>query len=549
MSWSMPYAPPAVARAPDFDLARALASPSFTPGQRDAAALVELVVGGEDPAATRATAALAKLGDAGRAAIETRLSGRGSIGPAALEDTGELGDAATARLVRALGHLARGGDAAARASVLARASDPHVRVRRAAIAALGKLGGDDARDALIARWDAADVTPDERRALAEALGKVGGDAALKRLQHGAPTGDAELERRRKQAMLIATRDQKRAEPSRLRVDRTQVEPYDIVLRTRAGLAPLVVEELERTPLGVNATTRDDATAVLRGLKIAWQDLYASRLWVSAAYEFPLQPGDTLVDRIVTTMRARAVRVHLTSLTEGPIRYRLGFPQGHRRSVVWKVAHELSHAYLNDPTDTLWDILVDEERGVLQASPRNVPDPRFAWRVADVPAASHPTVAAALAFVAGTRDGDRVWDPFVGSGAELIERAARGPVASLAGTDVDDRALAAAQQNLAAAGLTATLANADARTYRAGPVDLILTNPPLGSRVQLDAAALLEQALPHFAKQLAPRGRLVWITPAPRRTSPVAEQLGLVRTRQIYVDLGGVRGTLERWEKR
>jgi tRNA G10 N-methylase Trm11 len=182
-------------------------------------------------------------------------------------------------------------------------------------------------------------------------------------------------------------------------------------------------------------------------------------------------------------------------------------------------------------------------------PRDLDDPRFDYRTHTVPASSHPTIAAALARIAGVRADDVVWDPFVGSGAELIERAKLGAVTSLAGSDVDDRALAAAQQNLDAAGITATLANADARTHRAGPVDLIITNPPLGSRVQLDAAALLEQALPHFAQQLAPGGRLVWITPAPRRTSPIAERLGLVRTRQLYVDLGGVRGTLERWERR
>ena len=80
------------------------------------------------------------------------------------------------------------------------------------------------------------------------------------------------------------------------------------------------------------------------------------------------------------------------------------------------------------------------------------------------------------------------------------------------------------------------------------MDLIITNPPLGSRVQLDAAALLESALPHLAGRLAPGGRLVWITPAPRRTGPVAERLGLRRARELPVDLGGVRGQLERWER-
>jgi len=97
-------------------------------------------------------------------------------------------------------------------------------------------------------------------------------------------------------------------------------------------------------------------------------------------------------------------------------------------------------------------------------------------------------------------------------------------------------------------VTATLVLADARTHAPGPVDAIVTNPPLGSRVQVDARALLAEALPSFARQLAPGGRLVWITPAPRATGPIAERLGLRLVRSLAIDLGGVRGQLERWDR-
>jgi tRNA (guanine6-N2)-methyltransferase len=158
------------------------------------------------------------------------------------------------------------------------------------------------------------------------------------------------------------------------------------------------------------------------------------------------------------------------------------------------------------------------------------------------------VAAALARVAGVGDGDRVWDPFVGAGAELVERALLGPTKTLLGSDLDEGALTAARENLAAAGLTATLEHADARTHAPGPVDLIITNPPLGARLRGDAGGLLAACLPHFARQLASGGRLVWITPAMRKTQPVAEHSGLRLTRALEVDLGGVRGRLERWVK-
>jgi tRNA G10 N-methylase Trm11 len=158
------------------------------------------------------------------------------------------------------------------------------------------------------------------------------------------------------------------------------------------------------------------------------------------------------------------------------------------------------------------------------------------------------VAAAIARVGGARAGDRVWDPFCGAAAELVECARLGAVASLHGSDVDASALDAARANVAAAGVAATLAIADARADGPDAVELIVTNPPLGSRVHIDAAQLLCDALPNLARRLAPGGRLAWITPSARRTGPAAERAGLRRTFATSVDLGGVRGTLERWER-
>jgi len=533
-----------MARKSDFDLAAELAKPSFTPAQRDAPALVELVVGGEDPAAERAAVALAALGDAGRAAIEARLAGNAKIPDEAL-DAGELSAGATARLVGALGLGARRGDAIARSAVLARSRDPEVRVRRAAILALGKLGGDDARDALLARWDAHDVTPDERRALAEALGKVGGDAALTRLRALDPGDDAELARRRDRALLMADRTAKRGDESSIATDVPPPSALAVRLRCKSGLAPLLREELGT--LGIAAVANRDDSVDLT-LDRPWSTLYRSRLWMSGAIRMPLASDEP--PAIVDAITAPRVRELLRAWTRGPIRWRLSFIKGHKRAVVWNVAKDVTARapeLVNDPTQTTWDIHVDE--GALELSPRRADDPRFAWRVTEVAAASHPTVAAALAFVAGARDTDRVWDPFVGSGSELVERAQRGRFGSLLGTDLDDAALIAAHENLESAKVTAVLTNADARSFAPGPVDLIITNPPLGSRVKVDAAKLLVDALPNFARQLAPDGRLVWITPATKRTTPVAEKLGLHLAQTYAVDLGGVRGQLERWDRR
>jgi hypothetical protein len=509
-----------VARAPGFDLARELARPSFTPSVRDVPAIVELLVAGNDHAA----AALARLGEPAARAIDARM------------DTAD--EAGRARLVGALGRL---GDASA---VLARLHDGSPRVRRAAALAAGKLGGEEARAALLARWDAQGVTPDERRALAEALGKVGGEPALARLRALDPGGDAELARRRDRALLMAERDAGRDASSEVASDVAPPAPVTVRLYTKPGLGVVLAEEAAQR--GLPPLASSDVSIDVR-LDRPWSALYASRLWASAGIRVALSSQDP--GAIAHALVAPAVRALLAAWTRGPIRWRLGFSSGHRRAVVWSVARAVADAapeLVNDPQQTTWDVLVAGD--ALELSPRRIADPRFAWRVADIPAASQPSVAAALAFIAGAKDGDRVWDPFVGAGGELIERARLGAFGTLAGSDLADPALAAARANLAAAGLTATLALADARTHSPGAVDLVITNPPLGSRVAVDAARLLADTLANIARQLAPGGRLVWITPAPGKTGPVAERLGLRRTRALPIDLGGVRGQLERWDR-
>lgn len=548
-----------MARAPEFDLAKELGKPSFTPAQRDAPALVELVIADHDKAA----AAVAALGEAGRRALEARLApiAAGAAAPGDAARAGDLEEAARARIVAALGLLARAGDAAARATVLARLADPGVRVRRAAIAALGKLSPlaatepgavAEARAALLSRWDAGDASADEKRTLVEALGKLGGPEVRARLATLAPGDDAELARRRDRARLMADRDAGRAAPSAIVTSVGGLGRWPVRLHCKAGLGPLLAEEV--AALGLRITARDDAWLETRCER--YEELYRARLWSHAGVRVPLARVEARDEAaaIVAALTSPDVRSLLRAMTAGAIRWRLGVPTGHRRALVWRVARDvtaIAPELVNDPSQTTWDVLLDDgdarAAAVLELVPRQAADPRFAWRVAEVPAASHPTVAAALAFAAGAHAGDRVWDPFCGSGAELVERARLGPC-TLLGTDVDATALAAARQNLAAAGVTATLALADARTHAPGSQDLVITNPPLGSRVQVDAAALLGAALPGLARALAPNGRLVWITPASRKTTPVAEQLGLRKTRDLSIDLGGVRGRLERWER-
>ena len=586
-----------MARSTDFDLAKELVRKGFTPGQRDIAGLIALVRA-DEATAQRAAPALATLGEAARTALLT------AIEDATVEEGG------AARLVSALGLLARAADDAAKDALVARLADPRVRVRRAAIVALGKLGatrsrestqapvvelraGDRRRDesrsedapapvlelregdrrtearrdgdglaaartALLARWDATDVPPDEKRALAEALGKLGGDAARTRLEALDATEDRELARRRDRAILVADREAQRGETSTIATDLAPpAGPLRVRLGCRAGVAPLLVEEITAV-LGVKPVpVRDDAVEL--SLDKPWAWLFASRLWASAAIRIS-DPGlraakgepAALTVAITKAILSRPVRALMTAWTRGPVRWRLSLARGHQRAVVWNVARDVTAAapeMINDPSQTTWDIFVDDAEGALELVPRRMDDPRFAYRVAEVPAASHPTVAAALVRLALLQPRDRVWDPFCGSGVELVEAARRGVGGALVGTDVAAEALAAATQNLAAAEVTAQLALGDARSHEPGAIDAIVTNPPLGSRVHVDAGALLAASAVHFARVLAPGGRLVWITPQWRRTSPAVEAAGFSLARDLHVDLGGIRGRMERWIRR
>jgi 23S rRNA G2445 N2-methylase RlmL len=247
---------------------------------------------------------------------------------------------------------------------------------------------------------------------------------------------------------------------------------------------------------------------------------------------------------------------IEAIASGPtVRYRIEWLGGRHRGAVLRAARgaaRLAPSLLNDPSRRDLEVVVEDRAGRIEVELRpRLPDPRFAWRVADVPAASHPTIAAALARIAGARDDDVVWDPFVGSAGELVERARLGPLRRLHGSDLDPRALAAARANLAAAGVEATLEQGDALALAPSGVTLILTNPPLGRRVhrRADLGELLERFVAHAARVLAPGGRVVWISPSPERTLAAAKRARLFGETLGPVDLGGFDGWLQRFEKR
>ena len=165
------------------------------------------------------------------------------------------------------------------------------------------------------------------------------------------------------------------------------------------------------------------------------------------------------------------------------------------------------------------------------------------------------MAACMARLAGRIENEVVWDPFCGSGLELIERALLGGVRSLYGTDLSEEAIAITRENLAAAQVNVGQSKfvcCDFRDYerlaglRPGSATLVITNPPLGKRVPVpNMRGLIEDLFIASARVLRPGGRLVFVNPLQAKCP--CPSLALQSRRMV--DFGGFNCWLEKYQSR
>lgn len=551
-----------------------LRQPSYTPPRRALDGLLARYLDADDPVDERmiATGLRRTAADAFAAAL-TRLP--------------QTGRPARARLVTLAGRLLAAiveqkGLAAPISDFVPLIFDEDSTAARQAISGLGRLPPLVAplvEPALLERFSRTQ-DPADLRALAETLGKLGGRDSLKALRS---IRDAEplLSQIVERAVLRIERSVDRPETTTplIRIDRQLPASCRVVLRCRAGLTAILVEELRARGLVTNASQLEsrepDATQSSSDpfgrVSFAWSrpvsTLFAARTWTSLAFALPVQPASGSDDDLARTVAAALydpqTRALFAALVDGgPVRYRLHFADGgHRRAAVFRIAAAVAKQapeLLNDPKSSPFHVeIFDRQRNspiAIELVPR-LDDPRFAYHLHDVPAASHPPIAAALTRLAEAGRDDVVWDPFVGSGTELLEFAKTTTCRRLIGTDLDDEALASAQKNIAAAAIserdvTLSLHKADALTF-APPVrpTRIVTNPPMGRRTRPGQLSTFLAAFVERAAALLPsRGRLVWITPQPRLTTPKARSCGLRLLSARPVDLHGFWGSLEVWEK-
>ena len=516
---------------PASELAPRLDDPGFTPGSGHFEHLFELLAAASREDAAQVERVLSRGGERALEAVLARLPNAEAT--------------LRARLVNVLGRLADPRAAAALRSALA---DPDPRVARRAASALGKLEHDPASDqALQAAWQQADSA--FKRSLAEALGKVGGPEARALLAAEA-SDDPELRRIVGKALLLVERRSTRDSASTIALDVPLGTPLAVLARCRAGLAELLVDELR--PLGPARVTGEHLVELPFAGTLG--ELFIARTALDFAVRLELG-GDArqaLPEAVARTLAGATAQRVLAAWTRGSPRYRLSFSSGgHRRALVFRIAETIGRAVptlVNDPRAASWELVVVERDSGSHVAlvPLAFEDPRFTYRSRDVRAASHPTIAAALARTAGARPDDVVWDPFLGSGLELVERATLGPFRRLLGSDLDPTALDAARSNLTAAGVDAELRLGDATSLAVDGVTLILTNPPMGRRLARDRSlgTLLDAFVRHAARTLVAGGRLVWLSPLPARTREAAKNAGLRVISGRMVDMGGFDAELQ-----
>jgi tRNA G10 N-methylase Trm11 len=156
----------------------------------------------------------------------------------------------------------------------------------------------------------------------------------------------------------------------------------------------------------------------------------------------------------------------------------------------------------------------------------------------------------MARLAGPFPNENVWDPFCGSGLELIERARLGGVSTVLGTDLSPAAIEATLANWRAARISGVRTNFVQKDFRdflkipgciPGSISLLITNPPLGKRVPIpNLRGLLQELFDLASVALRPGGRMVWVNPLKIKPADPSLHLEFQQT----VDLGGFACRLE-----
>ena len=441
--------------------------------------------------------------------------------------------------------------------------DPAEKVRRYAMAAIPKIGAGQREEKELLALLRKTTNDREKKFLGQTLAKIGGSATLAVVSRvrGLP-GHTEQKVKANVARI------ERPSVIRMHSNFSQFSGLRINLRCRRGLEKILAEEVEERSGKQGKfkiiSVRGSVGTVAPAGQFTLADIYAFRCFATAGFVLgTVQAGGDAetIEKLASIIVSPLSYNILTTFTDGSLRYRLEFiARGHQRGAVRQIAgraYAMNPAILNDSHCALWEIdIYPAGQGAMSVElrPRLSPDLRYYYRTDDIPAASHPPLAACMARLAGKAIDDIVWDPFCGSGLELIEKTLLGGVKSIYGTDLSSEAVAIAKANFAASKeklVQASFAISDFRNFTRvqglGPasVTLIITNPPMGRRVRVpNLSGLIADLFAVAAAALKPGGRLVFANPL--QIEPRDPSLKL-QFRQV-IDLGGFDCRLEKYLK-
>jgi hypothetical protein len=441
------------------------------------------------------------------------------------------------RLAFLLGRFAADGelDSHRRSVLIAALRDEDWKVRRNAAVSLGRLAHREAAEPLLARLAIEDHEA-VRPSLFLALGRTASADRLPTLRQIAGRSDKEREAAVKMIDSIMGRSGIRA-----RIIEDQPVARDVVLElwTRDGVADIAANEANAAGLDAAVVTRGRVRLRARA---SFSDLFRVR---SALFPvIVLESGRPFDDPRGTGRQfaSSAAAAALRALTTGKITYRLTVAAASDR---WPRRRDWIREFVracpdfeNKATAYAWDVIVRPtgRTTIVGARPAAVANHRFAYRLRDIPASIHPTLAAAAVRLVVASPDDVVVDPFCGSGTLLAERAILGPYRMLQGIDNQPQAIDAATTNLQ--GLTSVeLICDDAAALAELPSPhVIVTNPPYGRRIggEREARALHLQLDELARRVLQPGGHLVVFRP-PKFDTPN----GLTLVSRHQVDAGGI----------
>ena len=156
-----------------------------------------------------------------------------------------------------------------------------------------------------------------------------------------------------------------------------------------------------------------------------------------------------------------------------------------------------------------------------------------------PVSLHPRYARALVNLARVKPGDRVADPFCGTGGILIEAGLVG--ARVYGSDLDPRMSAGTRATLEPMGVRgATVETRDVGElpeFAGAPLDAVVTDPPYGrssTTNQEDITRLYDRFVDAAHDALKPGGRLAFITASAELRDRAARRFRVEQTHEQFV---------------